>query len=289
MDPVIIIGMHRSGTSMVCRALESAGLFTGANKEHNSEAVFFLTLNQWILEQHGAGWDCVYNMRFTNDDLAGYIHRVTTNILSGPVAASYTGSDDVALLPVTPLRPWGWKDPRNTFTAPVWSKHFPDARIIHVCRNPVDVAASLRRREQETMQHHRRLLEQTPADQVDGSMRFQQSARLFHIDEGICLWQDYVAQSLLLEQQFAGKAMRVRYEDFLADPCDELERLAGFCGLTPTDRQLQLATAGIDASRRLAFMQDDELQATWRDLQDNELVRTLGYDSLYEECRESAA
>ncbi len=289
MDPIIICGMHRSGTSLICRALETAGLFTGANKEHNHEAVFFLTLNQWMFEQHGAGWDCTYNMRFLNDDLADYIHQVTGNILSGPVASSYTGSDDVALLPVTPLRPWGWKDPRNTFTAPLWSRHFPNARIIHVCRNPVDVAASLRQREQETMQHHRQLLEHTPAEQLDGSMRFQQSARLFHLAEGIGLWQDYVSQSLLLEQEFTERSIRVRYEDFLAEPRQALERLTAFCGLTPTDQQLQLATAGIDASRRFAFMQDDELHSAWRHLQDNELVQSLGYDSLYEACRASAA
>ena len=47
-DPVIIIGMHRSGTSMLTRLLEKAGLFVGHEKENNWEAWFFPKINQWL-------------------------------------------------------------------------------------------------------------------------------------------------------------------------------------------------------------------------------------------------
>ena len=93
MGPIIICGMHRSGTSLVSRALESAGLFVGDVKEHNHEAVFFLTLNQWMFEQLGASWDNPYNMRFINDDLAGYLLAVIANIERSSSAVSFTGAD----------------------------------------------------------------------------------------------------------------------------------------------------------------------------------------------------
>lgn len=40
-DPVIIIGMHRSGTSMISRMIEALGLFQGKEKDPNNEAFFF--------------------------------------------------------------------------------------------------------------------------------------------------------------------------------------------------------------------------------------------------------
>lgn len=39
--PVIIIGMHRSGTSMLTRVLQRAGLFMGEHREENDESLFF--------------------------------------------------------------------------------------------------------------------------------------------------------------------------------------------------------------------------------------------------------
>ncbi|MDX1698195.1 MAG: sulfotransferase, partial [Thiohalobacterales bacterium] len=186
MAPVIICGMHRSGTSLLCRTLESAGLFTGDVKEHNHEAVFFLTINQWIFEQHNASWDNTYNMRFINDDLDDYMCTVMGNLLNSTSASSFTGTDPHRrqLFSGESGIAWGWKDPRNTFTAPLWAELFPGARIIHVCRNPVDVADSLRRREQETLARHKTQLAGIPPEQLDGSLHYQQSPRLFHLGEG---------------------------------------------------------------------------------------------------------
>ena len=55
--PIIFIGMHRSGTSMLGRLLESLGLFAGTRKDPNNEAVFFQQINDWLLTQCGARWD----------------------------------------------------------------------------------------------------------------------------------------------------------------------------------------------------------------------------------------
>lgn len=41
LSPILIIGMHRSGTSMITRKLESLGLFLGNEKDENDEAFFF--------------------------------------------------------------------------------------------------------------------------------------------------------------------------------------------------------------------------------------------------------
>ena len=46
---------------------------------------------------------------------------------------------------------WGWKDPQTIFTLPLWLKLFPDAKLIYLTRNGVDVAASLLTREQKRL------------------------------------------------------------------------------------------------------------------------------------------
>ena len=66
--PVAIVGMHRSGTSMVAKLLQRAGLNLGAEgdlmppAEENPEGFYehlgFVRLNDEVLNVAGAGWDC---------------------------------------------------------------------------------------------------------------------------------------------------------------------------------------------------------------------------------------
>ena len=290
MAPIIICGMHRSGTSLICRSLESIGLFVGHEKEHNHEALFFQTLNQWLFEQLGASWDNPYNMRFINDELAGYVHTVIGNVVNGPSAAAYTGSDPRhrALFDPDNRLPWGWKDPRNTYTAQVWAGLFPGAKLLHVCRNPLDVADSLRRREREILAHHKALLAQQPPDALDGSMRLQQSPRLFHLEEGLSLWEDYTTRALAMEAYFGTHALRIRYEDFLADPVILLARIAAFAGLAPDSQALEKAAGLVNPQRRLAFLRSAELLSAYRRFRHRDIMKRLGYDRLHEDGRRCA-
>ena len=40
-------------------------------------------------------------------------------------------------------QPWGWKDPRNTFTEKIWREIFPELKTIHIIRHPIDISESL--------------------------------------------------------------------------------------------------------------------------------------------------
>ena len=44
--PIILLGMHRSGTSMIAGMLEELGLFMGNHKDRNNEAFLFMKLNE---------------------------------------------------------------------------------------------------------------------------------------------------------------------------------------------------------------------------------------------------
>ena len=56
MDPVLVVGMHRSGTSLLARLLAEMGLCLGPDLTPLYESRFFRRLNQEILGRAGASW-----------------------------------------------------------------------------------------------------------------------------------------------------------------------------------------------------------------------------------------
>ena len=55
--PVILLGMHRSGTSLVARLLDDLGLFQGSDLQEDHESVYFLEVNDLLMRRVGASWD----------------------------------------------------------------------------------------------------------------------------------------------------------------------------------------------------------------------------------------
>ena len=151
--PIIFIGMHRSGTSMIGRLLEDMGLFVGTRKEDNNEAMFFQRLKEWLMAQCGARWDTPQATQYLwrNGELLTWIDDYIRQLLDGPRAIQFIGLRHYLTTGgITKLHfPWGWKDPRNTFTLPVWLRIFPEAKVICIERHGVDVAQSLRVRSWE--------------------------------------------------------------------------------------------------------------------------------------------
>ncbi len=134
-NPVIIIGMHRSGTSLVAKVLEKSGIFMGVLKDHNYEAIHFLSLNQQTLWAAGGSWlepvvpDPIYWK--TMPAKALYDEHFKLNTRWQKLRYHWISQS------------WGWKDPRNTFTLPMWLSLFPKAKVIHVMRDREEVSRSL--------------------------------------------------------------------------------------------------------------------------------------------------
>jgi hypothetical protein len=139
--PVAIVGMHRSGTSMVAKLLNQAGLYLGPDEalmppaSENPEGFFehldFVSLNDEVLNEAGAGWDCPppVSTDWSAPDFDR--HRERARELAMPLAAH---------------RVWGWKDPRTSLTLPFWESALGPVRVVLVVRNPLEVVTSLHRR-----------------------------------------------------------------------------------------------------------------------------------------------
>src|ERR1700757_2188147 len=113
-NPIIVIGMHRSGTTMITRLLELMGLFVGESKDANHEAVFFEGINQWFISQAGATWDHPQSLHdvIGNQEVRGLITNYAKQyLLRSPRAISFLGWRRY-LRYRSPLDldiPWGWK------------------------------------------------------------------------------------------------------------------------------------------------------------------------------------
>ena len=56
LDPIIVLGMHRSGTTMLVKVLQSAGVFMGKQLSGNYESRVFQDANRQIFDYFNASW-----------------------------------------------------------------------------------------------------------------------------------------------------------------------------------------------------------------------------------------
>lgn len=230
--PVLIIGAHRSGTSATAQALELVGLQIGQRLDSHRESKSLQRLHEEYLRRVGASWhDPMPFLRSiqTADGERACLEYLRSNVGSrfGKIFG-YRKNPKGWWLRLR-LRfgvPWGWKEPRTTLFAPIWLKIFPDARVLHVVRDALAAAESIRERE---------LKFQAGGDPPTGS--------LADLDYCRQLVETYIGAG----DQLAGSPNyeRFRLAELQANPPAMVEQLAKFCGLDPAPSQLANAAASI--------------------------------------------
>ncbi len=129
---LVVLGMHRSGTSCVTRMLHHLGVYLGenyctepmpSNLIGHWEARDVVEINDQILSHSGGSWQSVPERLSWNDDCEQQIKRVLTQFAQRPLC--------------------GWKDPRTTITFPAWKRHLSDYVVLACLRHPLAVAQSL--------------------------------------------------------------------------------------------------------------------------------------------------
>lgn len=190
---VCVLGMARSGTSLTARALNLLGVYLGpeeallqprqANPGGFWEHYRLMRLNERILHTFGGNW--------RDPPLLPDGWEASAELEDERREAEQLLEDTFAGRTL-----WGWKDPRNSLTLPFWQRLLPEMRYVVCVRNPIDVAASIERR-----------------DGIPAARAFE-------------LWLLYVASALA--HTAAGDRIVIAYEDWFEDWRGAAERLGRF-------------------------------------------------------------
>jgi hypothetical protein len=266
--PIVIIGMHRSGTSLLTRVLQRSGLFMGRGASRNEEAAFTNAVNAWLFREASATWDRPESLDWllADGELRPWLVDYMEGICAGPAAARFLGVRrwlrHGGLQRVT--EPWGFKDPRTTYTLPLWLQLFPEARVLHIVRHGVDVAASLRARrrdvfERSTARYDRRRALYRNAPLAPKRRGFGPQVRCGTLTGAFDLWELYVDRAREHVAALGERALELRYERLLVEPAAELERALAFCGLEAPAGVVEAAARDVDPGRAFAYRGDTAL------------------------------
>ena len=212
--PVCITGMHRSGTSMVTRLLGMTGIFLGPssdlqkggkdNPEGFWENLRFQRLNKAILAEAGGAWD--FPPHFTEEWEA----EERYDSLREEAERIIRFFDN--------CEPWGWKDPRNSLTLPFWKRLLPDLKVVVCLRSPIEVAQSLKKRNNISRQL------------------------------ALNLWLDYNRR--ILETTTREERIVTHYDVYFHNPKGELARILDFIGVSASDASIHQACETISDTLR---------------------------------------
>ena len=276
-EPLIVLGMHRSGTSLAVRLLTGVGLHMGYQLSRDAEAVFFQKLNRRIFHAVGVKWGYVDPLieamkapDFIEEQTQTMLRALfeERRLLSREIKISeFFGSILWKDVKQNTLRHWGWKDPRTTITFPIWLRIFPRAKVLHMLRNGIDVAISTHRR---SLKQQRNILKRTfPLDYNPITLDFEYCFQL---------WESYV--SFVLENKYLisdDHYLEMRYEDLLSEPEAQLRMISEFISYPVQDGELKAVMKQVNRSR----LNNSKFAANYHQqipsLASNSLMQQLGY------------
>lgn len=215
-EAVFVLGMHRSGTSLVAGVMRILGVDFGpdsqlmapnpTNRKGFFEHIPLNGINVEVLTRLGGDW-CV-PPNFT----PGWEDSVSLAELRKEAVRRIQES-----FGASPL--WGFKDPRTCLTFPFWRKVVPcPLRVVVVVRNPIDSARS-----------------------VEKVQRILAS-------EGCELWLKHMVGAIAGSRGLPRHVLC--YEDLMGDFQGELKRLASFLRLPLSEGKAAQAAAFSDKGLR---------------------------------------
>lgn len=168
--PVLITGMHNSGTSILTEIVHKCGVFMGKSMDHFESHFFSMFINDQIIMGGGSNWAKTPIM--SQDEVKSYINTAgefaKNNWIVEYVQNGYDG-----------VSKWGFKDPRICVLMPLYVEVFPDAKLIFIDRNTEDIALSLSRKRKKgvgninNLQHWINLTKQYKKRAKDFSREFR--------------------------------------------------------------------------------------------------------------------
>lgn len=280
-NPLIILGMHRSGTSMLSRYIDEIGYFTGVDKQQDNESLTFIKINNWILRQYNATWDNPYNYKFKNTHINEIIKKTIKKYLNSVFRFNFLGNFFFKNPSKGQTFRWGWKDPRTSITLDFWLELFAQPTLIHIYRNPLDVAQSLKQREI----NHKKKYTLSKIGFIKelfliGKPGYQFSTRVENIEEGYALWKEHLKSIYNLEEKYKLKILHICYEDFLENPMLIMKRIANYLEIDVNQDVYNRFSNKVDPSNKYKFVNNKELTDFYKEIKETPLIKKLGYNTI---------
>jgi sulfotransferase family protein len=197
-SPVVIGAMGGSGTRVIARLVEGAGVFIGTNRNRAEDAREFVEFyDRWINR---------------------YLGREVLPLSQAEQAAMAREFQDCvarhcATIPAPDLD-WGWKEPRSIYLVPFFRKRFPSLKFIHVIRDGRDMALS---KNQNQLRKHGEAVLDPASDSLPALVR------------SAILWSRINRAAADYGESVLGdRYLRVRFEDVCQDPKGATERIYAF-------------------------------------------------------------
>jgi hypothetical protein len=283
--------------------MSQLNVFMGRDLDANHESYHFIRLNNWILSKYNGSWDrppSVSAIREISPTRNQIVSRLTA-ATSGKQMIRYFGPSKYYQYKMESFSgPWGWKDPRNTFTSWLWDEIFPDASYIYIVRCGVDVAQSLIKREHQTYRDYRlveriqnikqlffdiltikRSFSKFPPD--FRNLRQKASAGCANLEDAFGLWETYLQGALEFLQNKIDKnrLLEINYEKLLEQPTSYINMLADISSAKISTEQVENIISKIDASRRFPFTKEPHLLKFYENVRQSPLMRYYNYDNIH--------
>jgi len=304
------MGMHRSGTTMLAKMLKQMGLFTGWDINDEHEAKFFFNRNEKILNSCGGSWDnpLQIDQLLRRSRLQKRVAETLIEDLRSIKAINFLGLKlylkyrSIQKLDIA----WGFKDPRNTFLLPLWLNVFPQAKVIHIYRNGIDIAQSLAVREEKRIEdvlsdnsvlknvmviQKEQIVKENPLLFITRKIqnRWRKVSPLYKygklriqpcisIDKGFELWNEYIDRAFDHINSLNNPCLTIKYEDFLLQPKNYLTKLNNFCDLEADDDQIENIAKSVNVQRRFSYTSNEKLMEFYRSVSTNQWLEKLGYN-----------
>jgi Sulfotransferase family len=211
-QPVIILGVHRSGTSLLTRMMETLGLFVGNDLQEDHESKMIIAVNNHYLTRTNSSWDAPH-------------YPVQSDIDINYVARAFDASFENISATFGAMRGfWGLKDPRMAFTLPLWLQIFTHPKIIYIKRSPADIAQSLSVR-------HKQLIKKgifpSEGEFSKGRIKFTQRCKSFSGALDFTLEQVSFVNRMI-EGGILGGHLEFGYDELVRDPLFQMARISRF-------------------------------------------------------------
>lgn len=215
---VVVLGMHRSGTSTVAGILNKLGIYMGddllkanhSNPVGHFENKKFIELNDKILKSAGGRWDWPP----TKDVILMQRNKFEKDIINLIKSESITNI-------------WGWKDPRTSLTIDLYYEFLENPHFIICTRDDNDVGRSLYKRGDMTQ------------------------------EEGALLSEIYKTKiNNFLESHKDIKKITINFDALIKDPREIVSRIIDFLKINLSEQQIAEAISHVKTPDEIVLLRN---------------------------------